>query len=194
MAAIGVGIVLTRETLQVRWRAWIVEHLVDRWLWRPALLPSQRHRQGAAQPRIPHLRRHALGHRAAGRSRHRPACSRWWARPPSSASCGRSAAPITLRSGLVRPDHHPGLHGDRGAGLRLHRLRPDAVGRRAAGRLRRPQERGGGLFPLRHDAHPRQRRERGPDERRAATSRPCSAASTRRWWRAGWRSCGSTAI
>ena len=34
MAAIGVGIVLTRETLQVRWRAWIVEHLVDRWLGR----------------------------------------------------------------------------------------------------------------------------------------------------------------
>src|SRR5262249_30497041 len=35
MAAIGVAIVLTRETLQVRWRAWIVEHLVDRWLRRP---------------------------------------------------------------------------------------------------------------------------------------------------------------
>src|SRR5215468_4014836 len=34
MAAVGVGIVLARETLQVRWRAWIVEHLVDRWLAR----------------------------------------------------------------------------------------------------------------------------------------------------------------
>ena len=34
MAAIGVGIVLTREMLQVHWRAWIVEHLVDRWLSR----------------------------------------------------------------------------------------------------------------------------------------------------------------
>jgi vitamin B12/bleomycin/antimicrobial peptide transport system ATP-binding/permease protein len=34
MAALGVGIVLTRETLQVRWRAWIVEQLVDRWLGR----------------------------------------------------------------------------------------------------------------------------------------------------------------
>ncbi len=32
MAAIGVGIVLTRETLQVRWRAWLVEQLVGRWL------------------------------------------------------------------------------------------------------------------------------------------------------------------
>jgi putative ATP-binding cassette transporter len=32
MAAVGVGIVLTRETLQVRWRAWLVEHLVARWL------------------------------------------------------------------------------------------------------------------------------------------------------------------
>ena len=38
-------------------------------------------------------------------------------------------------------------------------------------RLRRPQERGGGLLPLRHDAHPRQRRERGAHERRPATSR-----------------------
>jgi putative ATP-binding cassette transporter len=34
MAAVGVGIVLTRETLQVDWRAWIVRHLVDRWLSR----------------------------------------------------------------------------------------------------------------------------------------------------------------
>jgi putative ATP-binding cassette transporter len=34
MAAVGVGIVLTRETLQVEWRAWIVRHLVDRWLSR----------------------------------------------------------------------------------------------------------------------------------------------------------------
>ena len=32
MAAVGVGIVLTRETLQVRWRAWVVEQLVARWL------------------------------------------------------------------------------------------------------------------------------------------------------------------
>src|SRR5215475_12823931 len=34
MAAVGVGIVLTRETLQVDWRAWIVRNLVDRWLSR----------------------------------------------------------------------------------------------------------------------------------------------------------------
>jgi putative ATP-binding cassette transporter len=34
MAAIGVGIVLARETLQVDWRAWVVKHLVDRWLAR----------------------------------------------------------------------------------------------------------------------------------------------------------------
>jgi vitamin B12/bleomycin/antimicrobial peptide transport system ATP-binding/permease protein len=34
MAAIGVGIVLARETLQVRWRAWIVKRLLSRWLGR----------------------------------------------------------------------------------------------------------------------------------------------------------------
>jgi putative ATP-binding cassette transporter len=32
MAAVGVGTVLSRETLQVRWRAWIVRQLVGRWL------------------------------------------------------------------------------------------------------------------------------------------------------------------
>jgi putative ATP-binding cassette transporter len=32
MAAVGVGIVLTRETLQVHWRAWIVHRLLERWL------------------------------------------------------------------------------------------------------------------------------------------------------------------
>lgn len=32
MSAIGVCIVLTRETLQVRWRAWLVERLLDTWL------------------------------------------------------------------------------------------------------------------------------------------------------------------
>jgi putative ATP-binding cassette transporter len=32
MAAIGVGIVLARETLQVRWRAWIVQQLLALWL------------------------------------------------------------------------------------------------------------------------------------------------------------------
>jgi vitamin B12/bleomycin/antimicrobial peptide transport system ATP-binding/permease protein len=32
MAAIGVGIVLTRETLQIRWRAWLIDRLVGRWL------------------------------------------------------------------------------------------------------------------------------------------------------------------
>ena len=32
MAAIGVGILITRLTLQVRWRQWLVEHLIGRWL------------------------------------------------------------------------------------------------------------------------------------------------------------------
>jgi putative ATP-binding cassette transporter len=32
MAAVGVGIVYTREALQVRWREWIVAGLLDRWL------------------------------------------------------------------------------------------------------------------------------------------------------------------
>lgn len=35
-AAVGVGMVLARETLQVRWREWLVRHLVQRWLRRDA--------------------------------------------------------------------------------------------------------------------------------------------------------------
>ena len=34
MAAVGVGIVLTREALQVRWRAWLAERLVGLWTGR----------------------------------------------------------------------------------------------------------------------------------------------------------------
>ena len=56
MAAVGVGIVLTRETLQVRWRAWLVEQLVAPLARQPALLSSQRHGQGTAEPRVPHFR------------------------------------------------------------------------------------------------------------------------------------------
>ena len=174
MAAVGVGIVLTRETLQVRWRAWLVERLVAPLARQPALLSSQRHGQGAAQPRVSHLRRHALGDGTAGRSRHRPR-----ARGRGRGSLHQHPVDRRrfhhLRSGQLGSDHHSGLHGVGGAGLRRHRFRADALGRRAAGRLCRPQERGGGLFPLRHDAHPRQRRKRGPDERRplrAGHSRP----------------------
>src|SRR6185295_17455247 len=97
MAAIGVLIVLARDTLQVRWRAWIVEHLVDRWLGERRF-----YRRGSG----------ALGH-AHGTRLHRLGCSR----------------------------------------LRHTGRRPDAVGRRAAGRLRRPQERSGGLLSLCHDAY-----------------------------------------
>ena len=32
MAAVGVGIVRSRETLQVRWREWVTRQLIDRWL------------------------------------------------------------------------------------------------------------------------------------------------------------------
>ena len=112
MAAIGVGIVLTRETLQVRWRAWIVEQLVDRWLSAAALLSPQRHRQGAAQPRIPHLRRHALGDRAAGRPRHRPAVGRGGRGRLHLHPVERRRL-LHARSRLRRHLHDPRLHGDR---------------------------------------------------------------------------------
>ena len=166
MAAIGVGIVLTRETLQVRWRAWIVEHLVDRWL---------------SRQRFYHL--NVTGKEPPNPEYRISDDTRWATEPLVDLGIGLVLAVVgaaafisilwtvggsyTLDLGLARAGHDPRLHGDPGAGLRLPRLRPHAVGGRAAGRLRRPQERGGGLLPLRHDAHPRQRRERRPHERRA---------------------------
>lgn len=53
MAAVGVGIVLTRERLQVYWRAWIVGEVVSRWLgrWRFYFLA-----QSGTQPANPEYR------------------------------------------------------------------------------------------------------------------------------------------
>lgn len=43
-AAVGVGIVLSRETLQVRWREWLIGSLLDRWIGR-----QRYYRMGLAQ-------------------------------------------------------------------------------------------------------------------------------------------------
>lgn len=40
-AAIGVGIVLSRETLQVRWREWVVQKLLDKWVLTHGFLTLQ---------------------------------------------------------------------------------------------------------------------------------------------------------
>ena len=99
MAAIGVGIVLTRETLQVRWRAWIVEHLVDRWLSRQRFYhlnvtgkepPNPEYRisddtRWATEPLVDLGIGLRAGRGRRGRLHHHPVDA--------------SAAPITLRSG-----------------------------------------------------------------------------------------------
>ena len=192
MAAIGVGIVLTRETLQVRWRAWIVEHLVDRWL---------------GSQRFYHL--NVTGKEPPNPEYRISDDTRWATEPLVDLGIGLVLAvvgaaaficilwtvggSITFDLGSAGADHRSRLHGVVALAYGIIASGPDAVGRRAAGRLRRPQERGGRLFPLRHDAHPRQRRERRPDERRPLRAGRARAASTRRSWRAGWPSCGSTA-
>lgn len=50
MAAIGVGIVWTRETLQVRWRAWLVGRLVGTWLGDNRFYHMALHRTEPANP------------------------------------------------------------------------------------------------------------------------------------------------
>ena len=118
MAAIGVGIVLTRETLQVRWRAWLVEHLVDRWLGRQ---------------RFYHL--NVTGKEPPNPEYRISDDTRWATEPLVDLGIGLllavvgAAAFISIlwtrrrlahaRPGLRRHLHHPRLHGDRGAGLRL---------------------------------------------------------------------------
>ena len=117
MAAIGVGIVLTRETLQVRWRAWIVEQLVARWLSAPsASITSTSRARSRPTPSTasPTTRAGPPSRWSISAS---ACCWRWSARRRSSRILWTSAAPT--RCELARPDaHHPRLHGVRGAGLR----------------------------------------------------------------------------
>ena len=174
MAAIGVGIVLARETLQVRWRAWIVEQLVERWL---------------SRQRFYHL--NVTGKEPPNPEYRISDDTRWATEPLVDLGIGLVLAVVGAAAfisilwtvggsyTLVLPSLGsvtiPAYMVIVALGLRFPRLRPDAVGGRAAGRLRRPQERGRGLLPLRHDAHPRQRRERRPHERRplrAGRARP----------------------
>ena len=103
MAAIGVGIVLARETLQVRWRAWLVEHLLDRWLGRQRFYHLNVTGKEPPNPeyRISDDTRWAtelLVHLGIGFV---PAVA--GALPRSSASCGPSAARSSFDTGLTGP-------------------------------------------------------------------------------------------
>jgi putative ATP-binding cassette transporter len=49
-AAVGVGIVWTRETLQVRWREWCTGQLLDRWIGDQRFLRMTRVENGLANP------------------------------------------------------------------------------------------------------------------------------------------------
>ena len=122
MAAIGVGIVLARETLQVRWRAWIVEQLVERWL---------------SRQRFYHL--NVTGKEPPNPEYRISDDTRWATEPLVDLGIGLVLAVVgaaafisilwtvggsyTLVLRLPRVGHDPRLHGDRGAGLRLPRLR-----------------------------------------------------------------------
>jgi len=99
MAAIGVGIVLARETLQVRWRAWIVEHLVDRWLGRQRFYHLNVTGKEPPNPEYRISDDTRLGHRAPGPISASAYCWRSSMRQPSSLSCGRSAASLPLDLG-----------------------------------------------------------------------------------------------
>lgn len=50
MAAVGVGIVLTRETLQVRWRAWLIDRLLGQWLGQRRFYHMNANRTEPANP------------------------------------------------------------------------------------------------------------------------------------------------
>ena len=191
MAAVGVGIVLTRETLQVRWRAWIVDRLLGTWL---------------ARDRYYHL---GITHTEPANPEYRIADDTRWATEPLvdlaiglfSALTGAAAFISILWSvggsldvyGCRRGAHHPGLYGAPGAGLRRLHVGPHAVCRPAAGLLLRAQERGRRHLPFRPHAPARECRKRCPAarrrEREAERSRPPTTPSSR----AGSPSSASTA-
>ncbi len=50
VAAVGAGIVLTRETLQVRWRQWVTAQLLDRWMSGQRFFHLTRSTRGLANP------------------------------------------------------------------------------------------------------------------------------------------------
>ena len=50
MAAVGVGIVITRETLQVRWRAWLIDRLLGQWLGQRRFYHMNANRTEPANP------------------------------------------------------------------------------------------------------------------------------------------------
>ena len=190
MAAIGVGIVLARETLQVRWRAWLVDHLVDRWLGRQRFYHMN---VSGKEPPNPE-------YRISDDTR--------WATEPLvdlgigllSAVVGAAAfisilwtvgGSITFDAGFAgRSPSRPTwcwvalAYGVIASGLMLW------VGAPLVGYVGRKNEAEGyfrfGMMRIRDNA------ESVALMNGARYERPSSAASTAPWWRAGWPSSGST--
>ncbi len=65
--ALGVAQVFARMGIQRRWRAWLTDNVVSRWLESRSLLSAQPRRRGSQESGIPHRRRSTDCHRRAGR-------------------------------------------------------------------------------------------------------------------------------
>ena len=191
MAAIGVGIVLSRETLQVRWRAWMVDQLVDRWLGRQRFYhlnvsgkepPNPEYRisddtRWATEPLVD------LGiGLLAGRGRRR----RLHQHSVDGGRLDHASIPAH------RPDHDPRLHGVGGARLRLIASGLMLwVGAPLVGFVGRKNEAEGyfrfAMMRIRDNA------ESVALMNGARYEQASSAASTTPSWHAGSPSCASTA-
>ena len=89
---VGVAQVFARMGIQRRWRAWLTNAVLTRWLDERSLLPAQPRRRRPQEPGIPHRRGSAHRHRRAGRFHRRRDRRRSCRRPPSSSCSGPSAA------------------------------------------------------------------------------------------------------
>ena len=105
-----------RMTMQRRWRAWLTQHLLDRWLRQRPLLPAQSRQRRPQEPRISHRRRRADRDRVAGRFRHR--------RHTAVLSAATFIVVLWTIGGVAHrcsiagiEHHHPGLPGGRGGDL-----------------------------------------------------------------------------
>ena len=181
---VAIAQVYARMTMQRRWRAWLSNHLLDRWLQRRPLLPTQSDQRRPPESGISHRRRCAGGDRSAGRLRHRRTDRR-----PVGDHVHRRA--VDDRRRADRRDrrqqrHHSGLSRDRGRALRRDRQRLDGAHRPPLRRRVGRQESVGSGVPLRAHAAARERRKhRGARRRRRRSAAASTSALTKvlRSWR-----------
>ena len=167
---VGVAQVFARMGIQRRWRAWLTNAVLTRWLAERSLLPAQPGRRRPQEPGIPHRRGSAHRHRLAGRFH------RW--RDQSAFLSATTfivvlwtiggALTVTLGGSQITI---PGFLVIAAIALCRDRLRLDHGDRPPLRAGLRGQEPGGSRPPLHADPRARERREHRAAGRRGGRAR-----------------------